>query len=282
MVWDSSQTCSQADRHTSKLDGSRLEGDDPGNWMDTLTHNPLLRFDWRPAIRSLPEDSFVAAIGDVHGRADLLAAMHDAIKRELDECGPGHATVIHLGDLIDRGPWNREALRIAMQGIDGAVNITLRGNHEDRFLAYLGGSDEAVGPWIDSGGGSMFKEMGLEPWRVTPQEFRARFGEDLARWLEATPFMHRIQQLVFVHAGIDPSRPLDRQDPHTLMWTRREWIEQPGPYPEGVAVIHGHIPRRTIDFRNQHRIDLDSGVANWGVLSGLVVNGERMRLLQVS
>ncbi|MGV6873899.1 metallophosphoesterase [Pseudochelatococcus sp. B33] len=250
--------------------------------MHTLTRNQVLRFDWRPAIRILPEGCFVAAIGDVHGHADLLAAMHDAIRRELDELGPNDTTVIHLGDLIDRGPQNREALRLARRGIDGTVNITLRGNHEDRFLAYLGGSAQAVGPWIDSGGGSMFKEMGLEPWRVTPQEFRARFGEELAQWLEATPFMHRIHQLVFVHAGIDPSLPLDRQDPHTLMWTRREWIDQPGPYPEGVAVIHGHIPRRTIDFRSPHRIDLDSGVANWGILSGLVICGERMRLLQVS
>ncbi len=250
--------------------------------MQTLVRNPILRFDWRPAIRQLPDDCLVAAIGDVHGHAGLLAAMHDAIKRELDEIGPRHATVIHLGDLIDRGPHNRAALRLASAGMEGVRNITLRGNHEDRFLAYIGGNAEAVGPWIDAGGDSMFREMELDPWRVTPQEFRDRFGEELALWLEATPFMHRIQQLVFVHAGIDPALPLDKQDPHTLMWTRREWIDQPGPYPEGVAVIHGHIPRRTIDFRNQHRIDLDSGVANWGVLSGLVIHGARMRLLQVS
>lgn len=250
--------------------------------MHTLTRNSVLRFDWQPAIRSIPEGSFVTAIGDVHGHADLLANMHDAIRRELDEIGPDEATVIHLGDLIDRGPQGRKALLLARQGLDGVTNITLRGNHEDRILAYLGGSEQAVGPWVDAGGGDVFREMELEPWRVTPQEFRARFGEDLALWLESTPFMHRIRQLLFVHAGIDPSLPLDRQDPHTLMWTRREWLDQPGPYPEGVAVIHGHIPRRTIDFRSRHRIDLDSGVTTWGVLSALVISGDRMRLLQVS
>lgn len=250
--------------------------------MQILTHNPALHFDWRPAIRALPPDCFVAAIGDVHGHADLLAAMHDAIKRELDEIGPEEATVIHLGDLIDRGPNNLDALKLARRGVEGARNITLRGNHEDRFLAYLGGCPHAVGPWIESGGGGMFKELNLEPWRVTPQEFRACFGEELALWLEATPFIHRIHQLVFVHAGIDPTLPLDKQDPQTLMWTRRDWLDQPGPYPEGVAVIHGHIPRRTIDFRSPHRIDLDSGVTSRGILSGLVISGDRMRLLQVS
>ncbi|MBB3808709.1 metallophosphoesterase [Pseudochelatococcus contaminans] len=250
--------------------------------MQTLNGHTTLRFNWRPAIRALPDDCLVAAIGDVHGHADLLAVMHDAIKRELDEIGPRSATVIHLGDLIDRGPQNIDSLLLARRGIEGAVNITLRGNHEDRFLAYLAGRSDAIGPWIDAGGGSMFKELDLDPWNVNPEEFRRRFGEDLAQWLEATPFMHRINQLVFVHAGIDPKRPLDRQDPYTLMWTRREWLDQPGPYPEGVAVIHGHIPRRTVDFRSHHRIDLDSGVVNWGVLSGLVISGGRMRLLQVS
>ncbi|MFD2250248.1 serine/threonine protein phosphatase 1 [Pseudochelatococcus lubricantis] len=250
--------------------------------MHMLSRPSVLRFDWRPTIRTLPEGQFVAAIGDVHGHDHLLAAMHDAIRRELDELGPRSAAVIHLGDLIDRGPRNREALVRARAGIDGASAITLRGNHEDRLLAYLGGSPAALGPWLDAGGEGMFTQMGLDPWRISPGEFRARFGEDLARWLEATPVMHRIGQLVFVHAGIDPALPLDRQDPHTLMWTRRAWIDSPGPYPEGVAVIHGHIPRRTVDFRDRHRIDLDSGVVNWGILSGLVFHGDRMRLLQVS
>lgn len=252
--------------------------------MHTLspTRHNVLRFDWRPAIRALPEGRFLAAIGDVHGHDGHLAAMHDAIKRELDELGPLSATVIHLGDLIDRGPRNREALLRARAGIDGARNLTLRGNHEDRLLAYLGGEPSALGHWLDAGGGGMFDQMGLDPWRVTPEEFRARLGETLALWLEETPLMHRDGRLVFVHAGIDPALPLDRQDPHTLMWTRRAWIDSPGPYPEGVAVIHGHIPRRTVDFRDHHRIDLDTGVVNWGTLSALVFFGDRMRLLQIS
>ncbi|MGI6245010.1 MAG: metallophosphoesterase [Pseudochelatococcus sp.] len=247
-----------------------------------LSRYNALRFDWRPAIRPAPDGSPIAVIGDVHGHDSLLAAMHDAIGRELDEIGPHDATVIHLGDLIDRGPGNREALVRAREGIAGATNITLRGNHEDRLLAYLHGLPGALGRWLDAGGDGMFEQMGLDPWRITPEEFRARLGEDLARWIEATPVIYRAGQLVFVHAGIDPALPLDRQDPHTLMWTRRTWLDSPGPYPEGVAVIHGHIPRRTVDFRNPHRIDLDSGVVNWGVLSGLVIHGDRMRLLQVS
>lgn len=250
--------------------------------MQTLIRPKLLRFDWLPAIRNIPQGHFVAAIGDVHGHAHLLSAMHEAIKRELDELTPAEATVIHLGDLIDRGPSNYETLIVARKGVEGAKTISLRGNHEDRFLAYLGGSEAALEPWLDGGGIGMFTEMGLDPSAVSPGEFRTAFGEDLAQWLEATPVMHRIGQLVFVHAGIDPLRPLDRQDPHTLMSVRREWLDNPGPYPEGVAVLHGHIPRRTIDFRNRHRIDLDSGVVNWGVLSGLVISGNRMRLLQVS
>lgn len=243
----------------------------------------VVRHDWQPAIRPLEEGRFVAAIGDVHGHAALLARMHEAIDAELQHLGPSSATVIHLGDIIDNGPSNHEALLVARKGVNSAETITLRGNHEDRMIRYLTRTSKAtLNAWLNAGGWGMFEQMGIDPFRTTVADFIMALGEDLVDWLLRTPVIHRIGSLAFVHAGIDPARAIDDQDPHILMWTRKAWIDSPGPYLGNVAVIHGHIPRRFVDLSDPHRIDLDSGIVNSGTLSALVIYEDRMRLLQVS
>ncbi|WP_020181141.1 metallophosphoesterase [Methylopila sp. M107] len=247
--------------------------------MSTIT---ILRGDWRPAIRALPEGQAVVALGDVHGHDDLFAALQEALAEGL--AGASEAHFVQLGDLVDRGPASLAALKRAKAGVAGAACVTLMGNHEDRMLrAMLTGDPAEKRAWLSFGGVETLGSAGLRPddpsW---PERLADELGPDLLEWMTALPRSYRLGDLLFVHAGIDPQIPLDRQSDHTLMWTRRPWLESPGPYPEGVAVLHGHTPTAPVDLNHPHRINLDTGAFRTGLLSGLVIVGDRMRLVQAA
>jgi serine/threonine protein phosphatase 1 len=234
------------------------------------------RTPWRPAVRRLDPDAWIAAIGDVHGHADLLEALHGALAAEIAAARPAEATVVHLGDLVDRGPENRRTVALARAGVAGARTITLLGNHEERMLSELAGDAAPHLRLYAMGGRELFAECGVAPEAGWQAPFRARFGADLVDWLAGRPRLHRQGPLVFVHAGIDPERPLGDQDPHTLSWVRETWWHHPGPYPEDVAVIHGHVPVAAVDLDHPRRIAVDTGAHRTGVLTALVVHGDRM------
>lgn len=234
------------------------------------------RTPWRPAIRALADGDLVAAIGDVHGHADLLEALHRALAAEIASLAPTSATVVHLGDLVDRGPENRRTVALARAGVPGARAVSLMGNHEERMLAELAGSEAPHLRWYAMGGRELFAECGVAPEAGWQAPMRARFGPELIDWLAASPPIHRHGSLVFVHAGIDPDRPLAEQDRHTLMWVRETWWHHPGPYPEDVAVIHGHVPVAAVDLDHPRRLAIDTRAHASGVLTALVVHGGRM------
>lgn len=238
------------------------------------------RHPWRPAIRSLDERVAAAAIGDVHGEDALFAALADALVAEV--AGASHATLVVLGDLVDRGPASVAALKRARAGWPGVASVTLKGNHEDILVRALAGDDpEAFAHWLQFGGAALAAEVGVDvklaTWR---NAFHAAVGDDLVAWIGNLPTAHRVGDLVFVHAGLDPELPLERQSDRTLMWTRKPWLASSGPYAEDVAVVHGHTPQSEVDLGHPHRINLDTGAFKSGVLSGLAVVGDRMRLVQ--
>lgn len=242
---------------------------------------PLIRRgDWTAAIRPLAERQAVAAIGDVHGQDDLFAALLDALLPDLQAAR--ESSLVQLGDLVDRGPGSVAALRRARAGLPGVACVTLMGNHEDRMLsAILTEDPHEKAMWLEFGGGETLAELGVADdrpdWR---QAFAGALGRDVIDWLTQLPQLHRIGDLAFVHAGIEPGLPLSEQSPRTLMWTRRPWLESRGPYDDGVAVIHGHTPQPDVDLSHLHRINLDTGAFHTGVLSALLIVGDRMRVVQ--
>lgn len=240
----------------------------------------ISRTDWRPAIRPLDPREAVAAIGDVHGHDDLFAALSEALADEIS--GADRATFVQLGDLVDRGPDSRGALLRAKQGVPGLDCVTLLGNHEDRMLRVaLGCAGDEADVWLDFGGRETLASFGLEPQGDWPLELAAALARDgLMEWLAELPTTLRLGSLFFVHAGIDPERGLDAQERRTLMWTRRPFLDSTGPYPEAVAVIHGHTPTAPVALDHPHRVNLDTGAFRTGVLSGLVIAGDQMRLVQ--
>lgn len=242
----------------------------------------IRRHDWRPAIRPLGAGVAAAAIGDVHGQDDLFAALADALVEEM--AGASAATLVVLGDLVDRGPDGVAALRRARAGWPGVASVTLKGNHEDVLVRALAGDDrQAVAHWLQFGGAALAAELGVDVSRPGWEgAFRTAAGEDLVAWIVSLPTLHRVGDVVFVHAGLDPALPLDEQSDRTLMWTRKPWLASTGPYAENVAVIHGHTPQRRVGLDHPHRVNLDTGAFKTGALSGLVIVGDRMRVVQAA
>jgi serine/threonine protein phosphatase 1 len=236
--------------------------------------------DWVPALRPMPVGRVAVAIGDVHGHAALLEAMHGAIAAVLPD---GDATVVHLGDLIDRGPSSRGAIALARRGIPGTANLVLTGNHEDILVRALRGDDEAArAKWLRMGGSTVLAEYGIEPEDGWPARLRAAMEPGLVGWLEGLPHIHRIGDIVFVHGGIEPDRPLAEQRREDCLWIWDRWIAADGPFDQNVGVIHGHIPVDEVNLAHPHKIDIDTRIYASGRLSALVLHGERMRLIQAA
>jgi len=234
-----------------------------------------------PALRRPPADTAVAAMGDVHGQLDLFQALRDALVRDLAETGCRRRILVQLGDLADRGTRGVACLDLARQPIEGVEAVTLLGNH-DEFLhdAATGGRRYPQMAWLANGGDAVLEELSVAPGRGLEGRLSAALGAERIEFLAGLPRLYRVGQLVFVHAGIDPDLPLDEQDPEDLVWIRERFLLHPGPYDQNVGVIHGHTPQALPDLSHPHRIGLDTGAFFTGILSALVLAGERMHLVQ--
>lgn len=253
------------------------------NWAEPPPID-ITRSEWLPALRPAPDDAAVVAIGDVHGHAALLGAIHAVISGELAALSHRQATVVHLGDLIDRGPASIDAIALARHGIPGTANVILTGNHEDILVRALRADDTAARErWLRMGGASVLAEYGLSPdddgW---PGRLRTAMGPELIDWLEGLPHLFRMGALVFVHGGIEPDRPLAEQRREDCAWIWDRWIAADGPFEDNVGVIHGHIPVDAVDLTHPHKIDIDTRIYASGRLSALILHGERMRLIQAT
>jgi serine/threonine protein phosphatase 1 len=219
----------------------------------------------------LPPGLRVYAIGDVHGRDDLLARLHDAIAADWAAAPAARAAVVHLGDYVDRGPDSPAALRRAAgpPPIPGAESVALRGNHEALMLDALAPGAPAAAQflWQMNGG------------RATLSAYRGHVPEEDREILRGLALSWRAGDYLFVHAGIDPRKPLDAQAETDLTWIREPFLSWPGPL--GVVVVHGHTPAPRPEVR-PHRIGIDTGAVGGGALTCLVLEEDGLRFLSVS
>lgn len=239
------------------------------------------RSEWLPALRPVGDSTAVAAIGDVHGQLDLAEALRDAVLATFDRSGAARRTLVWLGDLTDRGPAGIACIDLVRHGAPRCRTVALEGNHEAFLTDCVTGTGHYPQQiWLANGGDAVLREAGVEPGRAMPGELARALGPDRIAWLEARPRSWRCGDLFFVHAGIDPSRPLADQDPEDLIWIRERFLMEDGPYEEGIGILHGHTPVRHVETSHPHRIDLDTGAFYSGVLSALVLVGEHMQLVQ--
>ncbi|MDK8873471.1 metallophosphoesterase [Paracoccus sp. SSJ] len=227
------------------------------------------------------------AIGDIHGHLELLRAAHDLIARD-DAAHGGGGTLVHVGDLQDRGPDSRGVVDYLMRGqAEGRQWIVLKGNH-DRFLPRFARQPGWIDPGLASGRHwldhpSLGAAETLGSYGVEIRDHDGTHAETLRavpqahlRWLDALPLWHLIPQALFVHAGIRPGVDLARQTEHDLVWIRKGFLDHAGDH--GMLVVHGHTPvERVTHFGN--RLAIDTGAAYGGPLSVVVFDETGLHLL---
>lgn len=221
------------------------------------------------------------AIGDIHGQLDLLRAAHARIAADQRHTGDSSAPIVHLGDLVDRGPDSRGVVDYLRGG--PANWIVLRGNHDSmfaRFLADPADHDPALRrdlSWLHPrlGGLATLQSYGIDASEadtvadlhaaaiaVVPSTHRPYLG--------TLPLSFRHGEALFVHAGIRPGIPLDQQNPTDLMWIRDSFHVDRRDH--GPLILHGHTP---VDRAEHHgnRVNLDTGAAYGGPLTAVVIEG---------
>jgi serine/threonine protein phosphatase 1 len=243
-----------------------------------LTRRPRVTVD----TARVPNGLRVYAIGDIHGRADLLRLLHRQVAADAVNADPAtRKLVIYLGDYVDRGLHSREVIDVLLEEpLPGFENIHLRGNHDHEFLAFMKDPEKSAA-WLRYGGDATVYSYGVRLAADTPPEERlVRLGESLretvpARHVEffaGLPFTCEVGDYLFVHAGIDPDKSLDQQTPEDLLWIRDAFLEADCDF--GKVVVHGHSVTEDPEVR-ENRIGIDTGACYTNALTCLVLQGDR-------
>jgi serine/threonine protein phosphatase 1 len=230
-----------------------------------------------PAPGSLPSHIRVYAIGDVHGCLDRLVALHADIAADLTERPVAEPLLIHMGDYVDRGPDSAGVIeRLAAGHLPNLPVVNLMGNHEDLMLSALERpSDASVQLWLMNGGANSLHSWGI-PRTTAAAEWASRLPARHLAFLRNLAVSHSAGGYLFVHAGVRPGLPLERQSPHDLLWIREPFLSSSADF--GAVVVHGHTPRGRPEVR-RNRIGIDTGAVMGGNLTCVVLEGDRMAFL---
>ena len=233
---------------------------------------------------TLPAGLRIYAIGDVHGRIDLLKRVSQAIASDIAARPAAQTTEIFLGDYIDRGPDSRAVLDWLVYSPPSAGRrICLKGNHEAVALQYLR-DPSSIRQWQTIGGFDTLYSYGIQPPLYGSADEIAASHES---FVAAVPPAHRqfLENLAssaefggyfFVHAGVHPQRSIADQREEDMLWIRDVFLRSSKDF--GRVVVHGHTPREEPEIL-PNRINIDTGAYLTGRLSCLVLEGETRRFL---
>jgi len=228
---------------------------------------------------TLPAGQRVYAVGDVHGCAARLAAMHALIREDIASRPVAEPTLLHLGDYIDRGEDSAGVLARLLRPWPAAPAprvINLMGNHEEMMLTAIDVADgDSVQHWLSNGGANALASWGVSP-RGNSADWRHQIPADHLAWLRGLSLFHRQGGYVFVHAGVRPGLPMQKQTRQDMLWIREPFLSSKGELP-GV-VVHGHTPARTATVR-PNRIGVDTGAVMGGPLTCVVLEADRLGFL---
>lgn len=230
------------------------------------------------------------AIGDIHGQIDLLRRVHDWIEDDRARSGARDAPVVHLGDLVDRGPDSHAVIAFLLQGrAEGRDWPVLKGNHDRMFALFLDdpqARDPGLRPvysWLHPaiGGGATLESYGIHspadrPLAPVHAEAALAVPQAHRDFLAGLPAAFRRGDALFVHAGIRPGVALDDQDETDLVWIRGPFLDHAAPHPW--LVVHGHT---AIDVPTHYgnRVNIDSRAAYGGPLTAVAIEGRDVFVL---
>lgn len=226
----------------------------------------------------------VYAIGDIHGRYDLLRKLLDQIEDHTATLPPAKSIhVILLGDLIDRGPDSARVLKLAYDVQRKTRNLfVLLGNHEELMIRALSGEPGMVGAWMKLGGRATLRSFGIEPpegdydLRAFTRQVSSAIPGEILEWLKALPLSARSGDYFFCHAGVRPGVALKRQVANDLLWIRDGFLDSEVDH--GAVIVHGHSVATDVQLR-YNRIGIDTGAYRTNLLTGLYLEGEQCEIL---
>ena len=222
------------------------------------------------------------AIGDIHGHLDLLRGVHDMVANDMARYGTGQ--VVHVGDLVDRGPDSRGVVGYLRQGLaQGQDWIVLKSNHDRLFTMFMDdpkASDPGLRPeysWLHPkiGGAETLESYGVpnaadRPVAKVHADASQMVPQEDLDFLASRPAWHRVGGVIFVHAGVRPGLPIAEQAENDLLWIRKGFLDHADPFE--ALIVHGHT---AIDAPTHYgnRVNIDSSAAYGGPLSAIVIEG---------
>jgi serine/threonine protein phosphatase 1 len=232
---------------------------------------------------SVPAGCRVFAVGDVHGRDDLLARLSDQIAADLKGADCHQFLTVFLGDYVDRGPNSAAVIERLSSGSFPTPIVTLRGNHEEMLLNFLK-DDATLETWRLNGGLETLHSYKVnvqnilrgQDYKLAQQEFLAALGKRHLQCLTEMQCQFEFGDYFFCHAGVRPGVALNRQRDNDLMWIRDEFLTSAIDF--GKIIVHGHTPVPSPDVR-ANRINIDTGAFATNRLTCLVLQGKERRFL---
>ncbi len=226
----------------------------------------------------------VFAVGDVHGRRDLLERLIGQLVDYAGGAEPAVNSLVFLGDYIDRGPRSKEVIDYLIDlHLPGWETTFLRGNHDQAFLDFLG-DPNFYRAWRNFGAPETLLSYGVMPPRFDDEKAFSKARDELAekcppshlRFLADLALTHEEGDYLFVHAGIRPGIPLDKQMQEDLLWIRDDFLLSSRLFDK--VVVHGHTPTPA-PVRRRNRIGIDTGAHATGCLTAAVLEGENCTFL---
>jgi serine/threonine protein phosphatase 1 len=241
----------------------------------------------QPARPRAPRGCRAYAVGDIHGRLDLLDELLASIEADVAARPRSRNRLVFLGDLIDRGPHSRQVVeRLRTYRSPSLRPIFLLGNHEEVLLRLLGGDLAFMDTWLQYGGAECLASYGVdaEKLRGMPEErvletLRSAIPAEHVAFLRSFGDTLRFGDYLFVHAGIRPGIDLTQQSQLDLRWIRHQFLDDERDH--GFVVVHGHTISPQVDEK-PNRIGIDTGAYWTGVLTALAVEGRERWYLDTS
>ncbi len=235
---------------------------------------------------SAPNGMRIYAIGDIHGRLDLLKKMQRLIFEDVSVKGAERNVVVYLGDYIDRGMDSKGVIDHLMQEtISGVESVFLKGNHEEALISFLSDARYAR-VWKNFGGFETLLSYGVTPpVKVDdPDDFKSvrdQFAEKLPKehldFINGLKLSETFGDYMFVHAGVRPGIELDKQRVEDLLWIRGDFLRSKEDF--GKVIVHGHTPQPKPEFHS-NRINVDTGAYITNELTAVVLEGEEHSFLK--
>ncbi len=234
----------------------------------------------------VPSGRRVYAVGDIHGRADLLERLLDDLDQDLAHGSfEGRPILVFLGDYVDRGFQSKAVLDLLLTDrLSGFETYFLKGNHEAAMLQFL--QDPSIGPrWAEYGGVETLVSYNVQPprtrtnleeWELASEQLNAAMSDGHKHFLHNLDLSVRIGDYLFVHAGVRPGVALDQQTERDLLWIREDFLQDRRQCE--AVIVHGHTPT-SAPFRDSRRIGIDTGAYLSGRLTAVRLEGDTVEFL---